>query len=145
MKREEKKEENDLNSIQLSKIKESVEIRLYLQTIYLIYLVNKKELSLGEILSEKIIKQVKELNYRHLDNLNAHIYFYYFRIQELSDKMKQSRPLLMEVYRNSCVHNDQVTQATLINLILRNYLHFKQIDQANHFNNKINFPSTQQN
>lgn len=36
----------------------------------------------------------------------------------------------MEAYRNSCVHNDEISQATLLNLILRNYLSFNQVDLA---------------
>ncbi len=48
----------------------------------------------------------------------------------------------MEAYRNSCVHKDETSQATLLNLILRNYLSFNQIELAQHFINKTNFPAS---
>lgn len=52
---------------------------------------------------------------------------------------------MLDAFRHSCVHNDEISQATLLNLILRNYLAFNQIQLAHHFVTKANFPSSQQN
>lgn len=46
----------------------------------------------------------------------------------------------MEAYRQSSIDKKEMLQAKLMNLLLRNYLHFNQYEAANHFVNKTHFP-----
>lgn len=91
------------------------------------------------------MEQLNQMNLRHLDSLAASAYFFYSRVEELQGRQKESRGVLMEAYRHSCVHKDEISQATLLNLLLRNYLSFNQVELAQHFINKTNFPASQQN
>ena len=43
------------------------------------------------------------------------------------------RPFLFDYYRKTCIKNNEVGQATAINLILRNYIHYNNYYQAGQF------------
>lgn len=49
---------------------------------------------------------------------------------------------MLEAYSKSCLKNDEIGQATLINLILRNYLAYNHYDAANNFIEMTNFPES---
>ena len=57
-------------------------------------------------------------------SLTAFTVFYFVRISELKDNLKSMRPFLFDYYRKACIKNNEVGQATAINLILRNYIHY---------------------
>lgn len=60
-------------------------------------------------------------------------------------RLEVIRPVLMNLYRTSCLHHDEMGQAVLLNLILRNYLHYNLILAANTFASKITFPENASN
>ena len=68
-----------------------------------------------------------------MDSLTAFTVFYYVRIFELKDNQKSMRPFLFDYYRKTCIKNNEVGQATAINLILRNYIHYNNYYQAGQF------------
>jgi 26S proteasome regulatory subunit N3 len=48
--------------------------------------------------------------------------------------------MLLAAHRTACLRFDEIGQATLINLILRNYLSHNLVDQAMKFSSRANFP-----
>jgi hypothetical protein len=55
------------------------------------------------------------------------------------------RPTLLTLYRTACLHHDEMSQAVLINLLLRNYLDSNLIQQANTLASKTTFPESASN
>jgi 26S proteasome regulatory subunit N3 len=96
----------------------------------LIYLVSKKDKDSAYALATTLVERAKQINKRHFDNLNALIYFYYARTRELNGEILEIRDELYNAYRTSCLRHDEIGQATILNLLLRNYLHFNHYEAA---------------
>ncbi len=77
--------------------------------------------------------------------LQSIVYFYRSQCFEQQNDLKTFREELMEAYRLSCINKQEVLQAMLYNLILRNYLNYNNYEAANHFLNKTSFPESVQN
>jgi len=77
--------------------------------------------------------------------LAAKCYFYYARAYELTDRMDKIREKLHNRLRTCTLRSDHEGQAALLNLLLRNYLHYNLYDQADKLVNKSAFPETVSN
>ncbi len=109
---------------QEKKLKDVLEIRLFGKAVTLMYLVKLKFLDQAKILSTKLLKTIETTNKRYLDSLQAFCIFYKSRAFELSGHLRDLRPELFNYYRKACIKADEIGQATVINLILRNFLEF---------------------
>jgi 26S proteasome regulatory subunit N3 len=96
-------------------------------------------------LSNITVKTVQELNRRSLDQLAAKVYFYYARFYELTGRLAEIRPTLLNAQRTATLRRDDDTQSTLINLLLRNYFHYNLYDQADKLVSKTTFPENATN
>ncbi|KAF9433517.1 26S proteasome non-ATPase regulatory subunit [Entomortierella beljakovae] len=121
------------------------EVDIYLHLLVMIFLLDKGQLEKGIELSNITVKNVQELNRRSLDQLAAKVYFYYARFYELSGRLAEIRPVLLNAQRTATLRRDDDTQSTLINLILRNYFHYNLFDQADKLVSKITFPENATN
>ncbi|KAF9349475.1 26S proteasome non-ATPase regulatory subunit [Mortierella sp. AD094] len=121
------------------------EVDVYLHLLVMIYLLDKGQLEKGIELSNIAIKIVQELNRRSLDQLAAKVYFYYARFYELTGRLAEIRPTLLNAQRTATLRRDDDTQSTLINLLLRNYFHYNLYDQADKLVSKITFPENATN
>ncbi|KAG9286649.1 hypothetical protein G9A89_012199 [Geosiphon pyriformis] len=118
------------------------EIDLYLHLLVLIFLLDKQEYDKGILLANETIIKIKNTNRRTLDQLSARIYFYYSRVYELTRSLSEIRPILLAAQRTATLRHDDDSQATLINLLLRNYFHYNLYDQADKLVSKATFPET---
>lgn len=84
--------------------------------------------------------QVCSHNRRSLDMLAARCYFYHARAHELTNKLQDLRPFFHARLRTCTLRNDFEGQATLVNLLLRNYLHYQLHEQADKLASKVTFP-----
>jgi 26S proteasome regulatory subunit N3 len=64
---------------------------------------------------------------------------------EKKGQLSTIRPQIFEAYKASCLHLDSTGQATMINIILRSYLHQNKYEQARNFISKTSFPENAQN
>ncbi|KAJ3084255.1 26S proteasome non-ATPase regulatory subunit, partial [Physocladia obscura] len=94
----------------------------------------------GLALSSEVVDYIQQLNRRTLDQLSAKIYFYYERFFELANRLADIRPKLLAAQRTATLRHDDETQAVLLNLLLRNYIHFNLYDQADKLVSKTAFP-----
>ncbi|KAI7863241.1 proteasome regulatory subunit C-terminal-domain-containing protein [Spinellus fusiger] len=115
------------------------EIDIYLHLNVLITLLDKNELAKGMELADKVVKKMLELNRRTLDQLAARIYFYHARFYELTGRLAEIRPLQLAAHRTATLRHDDETQATLLNLLLRNYFVHNLYDQADKLVSKCIF------
>ncbi|KAF0383890.1 proteasome regulatory particle lid subunit RPN3 [Gigaspora margarita] len=118
------------------------EIDLYLHLLLMIYLLDKQEFEKGIQLSNETIAKIQSLNRRTLDQLSARVYFYYARFYELTSNLAVIRPALLAAQRTATLRHDDDSQATLLNLLLRNYFHYNLYDQADKLVSKTTFPET---
>ncbi|CAG8459381.1 52_t:CDS:10 [Ambispora leptoticha] len=118
------------------------EIDLYLHLLVLIYLLDKQDFDKGILLANETINKIKNTNRRTLDQLSARIYFFYARFYELTGNLAEIRPALLAAQRTATLRHDDDSQATLINLLLRNYFHYNLYDQADKLVSKTTFPET---
>ncbi|KAJ3024331.1 26S proteasome non-ATPase regulatory subunit [Thoreauomyces humboldtii] len=121
------------------------EHEIYLSYLVLLYLHDQKMNDKGTQLATELVETVQSLNRRSLDQLAGRIYFYFARFYELSDKLTEARPLLLAAQRTATLRRDDDTQATLLNLLLRSYLHFNLYEQADKLVSKAAFPEEASN
>ncbi|KAG0636105.1 proteasome regulatory subunit C-terminal-domain-containing protein [Tuber brumale] len=123
------------------------EIDIYLHLLVQIYLLDQKSLEAGASFSTELVQIIHSLNRRTLDSLAAKVYFYYSRVHELlpPPSITEIRPQLLASLRTATLRKDIDTQATLITLLLRNYLQTSHITQADHLVSKTLFPESAAN
>ena len=96
-------------------------------------------------LSSKLVGTVVKRNQRSLDQLLAKIFFYHSLFNEIANKLSDLRAFLLSSHRTAVLRRDEDTQATILNLLLRNYLHYNLYDQAAKLAAKASFPENASN
>ncbi|KAF3940762.1 hypothetical protein ABW19_dt0207358 [Dactylella cylindrospora] len=124
------------------------EIDIYLHLAVQILLLDQKEFETGAKFSEQLVKRMHGMNRRTLDSLAAKVYFYYSMFNEsLSDSnaLISIRAQLLASLRTATLRKDIDTQATIIVLLLRNYLSTSHISQADLLVTHTAFPESAAN
>jgi 26S proteasome regulatory subunit N3 len=116
------------------------EAEILIQLLFTIFLLDKKCLSEATNASSSLIQRSQHFNRRTTDQLLSKGYFYWARCIELSGRSAQIRNELLAAYRTAALKHDQIGQATLLNLLLRNYLEFNLYEQADTLMRKTSFP-----
>lgn len=98
-------------------------------------------------LAKESAAKIQSLNRRTMDPIGAKIWWAYGRAYEVVDPehLASLRPELLAAQRTAALRRDDDTQAVLINLLLRNYLHYNLFSQADKFVSKTNFPQSAAN
>ncbi|KAI5814819.1 proteasome regulatory subunit C-terminal-domain-containing protein [Pyronema omphalodes] len=123
------------------------EIDVYLHLLVQIFLLDQKQYEQGAKFSSQLVEKVHSLNRRTLDALASKVYFYYARFFELlpAPAITNIRAQLLASLRTATLRKDVDLQATLITLLLRNYIATSDITQADHLVNKTKFPESAAN
>ncbi|CAF3048649.1 unnamed protein product [Rotaria socialis] len=116
------------------------EVDLYIHLIVLLHLIDRNSLKSALDCAKRLVDKTSVLNRRTLDLLAAKCYFYYARIFELNNMLDTIRPFLHSRLRTATLRNDFEGTAVLINLLLRNYLHYNLYSQAQKLVLKSVFP-----
>jgi 26S proteasome regulatory subunit N3 len=114
------------------------EVDAYLSILVQIYLFDKRDIQKGAQFSTDLIERLRALNRRTLDSLAARVYFYYSLFYEQIAPLPPSpaaavttiRQPLLAALRTAVLRKDVDTQATVMTLLLRNYLSTSHISQA---------------
>ncbi|KAJ5372198.1 hypothetical protein N7517_004204 [Penicillium concentricum] len=114
------------------------EVDAYLSILVQIYLFDQREIQKGVQFSTNLIERLRALNRRTLDSLAARVYFYYSLFFEQIAPLPPSpaaavttiRQPLLAALRTAVLRKDVDTQATVMTLLLRNYLSTSHISQA---------------
>lgn len=118
------------------------EVEIYLHLLLLLYLIDNKRFNEAVKCADTLMDKVTSYNRRTLDMLAAKCYFYYSRAYELTKQLDTVRIFLHSRLRTCTLRNDYEGQASLLNLLLRNYLHFSLYDQADKLVSKSTFPES---
>jgi 26S proteasome regulatory subunit N3 len=121
------------------------EFEAFAALIVLILLFDKKDKDRSFELVRLVVNWLQPFNRRTMDIFNAKAYFYLSLAYERSGQLSEVRPELMDAYRTACLRHEQMSQATLLNLLLRNYLEYNLYDQADKMVRNTQFPESRPN
>lgn len=129
------------------------EVDAYLSILVQIYLFDEREIQKGAQFSIDLIERLRTLNRRTLDSLAARVYFYYSLFYEQIAPLPPSpsaavttiRQPLLAALRTAVLRKDVDTQATVMTLLLRNYLSTSHITQADLLISHNRFPAAASN
>jgi 26S proteasome regulatory subunit N3 len=121
------------------------EVEVYLHLLVLLHLLDNKNYSQAVSCSDKLMEKCTSHNRRTLDMLAAKCYFYHSRAYELVEQLDKVRGFLHSRLRTCTLRNDFEGQASLLNLLMRNYLMFNLYDQADKLVSKSTFPELASN
>ncbi|KAK4275076.1 hypothetical protein QN277_018215 [Acacia crassicarpa] len=124
------------STVQASAKHLSPEMEMYCYLLILLFLIDQKRYKEAKDCSSESIARVKKLNRRTVDVIAARLYFYYSYIHELTGDLAEIRGNLLELHQIATLHHDELGQETLLNLLLRNYLHYNLFDQAEKLRSK---------
>ncbi|KAJ6441042.1 26S proteasome non-ATPase regulatory subunit 3 [Purpureocillium lavendulum] len=124
------------------------EIDIFLGILIQVYLFDSKDYTKGAEFSHYLSERIQALNRRTLDSLSAKVYFYYSLFCEHIAPLPPSpespivalRPTLLAALRTAVLRKDIDTQASVIVLLLRNYLLTSHISQADLLVSHTQFP-----
>lgn len=124
------------------------EVDVYLSILVQIYLFDQRSIQKGAEFSTNLIERLRSLNRRTLDSLAARVYFYYSIFFEQIAPLPPSpaatvtsiRQPLLAALRTAVLRKDVDTQATVMTLLLRNYLSTSHITQADLLISHNKFP-----
>ncbi|BGP24579.1 26S proteasome non-ATPase regulatory subunit [Rhodotorula toruloides] len=109
--------------------------------LVVISLLDQKKYEEGKALATNCIEFFCQLNRRTLDQLMSKFFFYWVRLHEVSgDDTGALRPILLAAHRTASLRHDTDLQATLLPLLLRNYLDHGLYEQADKLVSKTHFP-----
>ncbi|KAJ1494434.1 hypothetical protein T484DRAFT_1765475 [Baffinella frigidus] len=140
---EEKAEEKTKEKEEAAFFKKMVgipEAEVFVQLLVTIFLLDQKAMQGAVASSALLIQRATSFNRRTMDQLQSRGYFYWARCMELMGKSSEIRHELLTAYRTCSLKHDQVGQATLLNLLLRNYMEFNLYEQADTLMRKTAFP-----
>lgn len=129
------------------------EIDIFLGILVQVHLFNTKQYQRGSDFSRYLSERMHSLNRRTLDSLSAKVYFYYSLFCEQLAPLPPSpqspivaiRPTLLAALRTAVLRKDVDTQASVIVLLLRNYLLTSHITQADLLVSHTQFPENAAN
>ncbi|QPG93620.1 hypothetical protein C2857_001184 [Epichloe festucae Fl1] len=124
------------------------EIDIFLGILIQVHLFDSKKYQEGVEFSKNLCGRIQALNRRTLDSLSAKVYFYYSLFCEHIAPLPPSpespivsiRPALLAALRTAVLRKDIDTQASVIVLLLRNYLLTSHIGQADLLVSHTQFP-----
>jgi 26S proteasome regulatory subunit N3 len=121
------------------------EFEAYALLLVLIRLTDKKETEKAKDAATKVVMWLKTFNRRTLDFFITRAYFYMSLAYERAGELDHIRAELLAAYRTACLQHNMIGQATLLNLVLRNYLAYNLYEQAVKFVRKTEFPESRPN
>lgn len=121
------------------------EIEIFLSTLIVTTLLRHQLNEAAATFSVQLVNRLRTFSRRTLDIFAAKALYYYSLSFERINQLEATRNTLLQVYRTACLHRDELTQAVVFNLILRNYLHYNLIDLAQIFDSKAVFPESASN
>lgn len=117
------------------------EVNVFVHLLVQLFLLDTHELDKLAELNKTIVALLGSYNRRTLDFIQAKVWFYIARTNELRGDLYASRPDLLNGLRTATLRHDDETTATIITLLLRSYLLTHEISQASNLCEKIVFPA----
>ncbi|KAI1796565.1 diphenol oxidase-A2 [Ganoderma leucocontextum] len=118
------------------------EVEIYFYLLILHYLlISPTNYPKAAKLAHETVEKIQALNRRSMDPIAAKVWYAVERTYELGGELADARPLFLAAQRTAALRHDDETEASLINRILRSYLHYSLYDQADKLVSKTTFPA----
>jgi len=121
------------------------EAECMIATIAVTHFIDSKKVDVATNVTRSMVQRITTFNRRSMDKLSSNAYFFYARCAELNGSLSSIRKEMLDAYRTACLHMNYPGQATLINILLRDYLSCNLVDQAFKFVSKTTFPEQRSN
>lgn len=121
------------------------EAEVYLRLLIIHYLLANTSTQRQSLeLAHETVNKIQAWNRRSMEPLAARVYIALGRAYEVVPDVEpaQIRNLLLAAQRTASLRRDDDTLAAVINLLLRNYLHYNLYSQADKLVAKVPFPET---
>eukprot|EP01125_Pyxidicula_operculata_P002272 TRINITY_DN12171_c0_g1_i1.p1 TRINITY_DN12171_c0_g1~~TRINITY_DN12171_c0_g1_i1.p1 ORF type:complete len:494 (-),score=97.84 TRINITY_DN12171_c0_g1_i1:38-1519(-) len=123
----------------------SPEVEVYLRLLVAVYLIDSKQFEVARNALDKLVDRLGTWNRRTLDPLSAKVYFYFSRVYEKLGRLEEIRVKLLHLQRTVTLRHNFEGQVTILNLLLRNYLHYNLYDQADKLASKTEMKTEKAN
>ncbi len=123
----------------------NAQVDAFLGLLAQIYFLDSKAMEEGLTLSFVLVDYLKQANSRKLDAFAQKIFFYFSHFAEQLGQFQEIRPFLLAAQRSATLRHDELTRATVLTLLLRNYLAVNDIGGADKLISKTTFPTTAAN
>lgn len=121
------------------------EVDLYVHLLVQVRLLDGGKLDELIAFNDQVIALLGSYNRRSLDFIQAKMWFYVSRAKELRRDLLSVRPALLAGLRTATLRHDVETTASIITLLLRNYLLSHDVAQASNLVEKTEFPENAAN
>eukprot|EP00600_Ochromonadales_sp_CCMP1393_P006693 CAMPEP_0174963028 /NCGR_PEP_ID=MMETSP0004_2-20121128/5095_1 /TAXON_ID=420556 /ORGANISM="Ochromonas sp., Strain CCMP1393" /LENGTH=519 /DNA_ID=CAMNT_0016211593 /DNA_START=53 /DNA_END=1612 /DNA_ORIENTATION=+ len=121
------------------------EVEVYIFTLIITTLLRCNCNAESAYAATALVERIRTFNRRSLDVFTSKAYFYLSLSYERIQRLDSIRPTLLALYRTACVRHDDMGQAVLLNLLLRNYLSYNLVEQAHTLSLRAQFPETASN
>ena len=118
------------------------EAEVYAYLVVLMHLIDGERGEDALECAREAVDRIKQFNRRSMDVLAARVYFYYSLAYERFGSLEDARATLLALYRTSALRLDEIGQETLVNLLLRNYLHYNLYDHAEKLRSRVTLPQS---
>lgn len=107
-----------------SKRTSELEVQVFVQILVAMFFLDQKQPDEALTLTTDLVDMLENLNapQRSLDPLAARVYFYFARCHELLGSYAGIRKRLLVAHRTASLKHNEIGQATLHNLLMRNYM-----------------------
>ena len=119
------------------------EASVLVQWITVAFLIQDNQNNLAFQVSENLLALLHQINLRSLDAVQARAFFFLSLSAERLGSLASIRERLMLNYRTCVLLHNTAGQATLLNLLLRNYLKNNMYEQADALLSKATFPESE--
>ena len=116
------------------------EVEAYLSNIIINKLVEASHVSAASKLADKVLAYYSKFNRRTLDMFTSQTISFLSLAHQKLGTLTSIRHFLLKAHRSACLQHNEFGQATIINLLLHNYLNDNLYDQAAKLVEKVNFP-----
>ncbi|KIY47430.1 hypothetical protein FISHEDRAFT_66128 [Fistulina hepatica ATCC 64428] len=117
------------------------EVEIYLRLI-LIHHILTTDATKALSLAQETIQKMQALNRRSMDPIAAKVWFAVERAYELGGELADARGMFLAAQRIAALRHDAESEASLINRLVRSYLHYNLYDQADKLVSKTTFPES---
>jgi len=127
-------------------VKEVVpEIEVYASLVVIMYLIDSNQHDQARTVADATVSFLDGYNRRTMDLLASRVYYYYSWSYECTDSLENIRSKLLALHRTATLRHDDAGQEMLLNLLLRNYLHYNLYDAAEKLRSKSELPEQRSN
>ena len=118
------------------------EVEAYLSNIVINNLLRDSKNDTAADLAAKVLTHFSQFNKRNLDVFTSQTTSFLSLAHQNLGTLSSIRHFLLKAHRSACLQHNEFGQATIINLLLRNYLNDSLYDQASKLVAKVRFPET---